>query len=70
MRIASVNLTNHDTGITIIEDGAVINTFLTERFSRIKHGGDILKHIEDVIGNGDSFSKISFSLLNPAPHGS
>ena len=69
MRIASVNLANHDTGVTIIEDGIVTNTFLTERSSRIKHGGNVVKHSEDVVGNVDNFSKISFSLFNPAPNG-
>lgn len=69
MLIASANLANHDTGVTIIEDGVVTKTILSERVSRIKHGGNILSNFENTVGDIEKYKKISISLFNPAPNG-
>ncbi len=71
MKILSIPLMHHDTSVTILENGKIIDYMMEERFSRLKHDFKCNKILDILIKKNINFNYIFFippnhkNTLNP-----
>jgi carbamoyltransferase len=60
MKILSSSFLNHDSSISILKDGKIVEYVLAERKSRKKHDGEIIKLFDEIVKNRKDHRDIDF----------